>query len=163
MGEKEAIFLKKLLCIVFSLSLILPSLGLAEIDLSSLSFNDLINLRQQVDQELITRPEWKEVTVPQGVWKVGEDIPAGHWTLQPVSGGYCTLHIGNILDEMGTGIDSSSRYFFVEMLTSPDYNYYREGSDKPSLDIELFDGLYVVVDGGSCVFSPYVGKPALGF
>ena len=25
----------------------------------------------------MSRPEWKEVKVPSGTWKVGEDIPAG--------------------------------------------------------------------------------------
>ena len=44
---------------------------------SWLSTQELIALRKQVDDEIHSRPEWKEVEVPTGTWHVGTDIPAG--------------------------------------------------------------------------------------
>lgn len=156
--------MKKIFSLLLALALLLPAMASTEIDLSALSFADLVALRQQISQELITRPEWKEVTVPQGVWKVGEDIPAGHWTIIPISGGYCSISISDAINQMGTDIGSSySEYYFSDFIESPDYSYFIEGNSKPSIDIELFDGLYIVVKGCSCVFSPYIGKPSLGF
>lgn len=42
-----------------------------------MSYNDLITLQKNLVKEIMSRPEWKEVKVPAGTWKVGEDIPAG--------------------------------------------------------------------------------------
>ena len=54
--------------------------ALAE-DLSSMSYDDLIRLRNQLTAEIMSRPEWKQVTVPTGSWTVGEDIPAGYYSV----------------------------------------------------------------------------------
>ena len=53
-----------------------------EIDLSSLSFDELRELQTKISKELTSRPEWKEVPVPPGLYKVGEDIPAGDWCIK---------------------------------------------------------------------------------
>ena len=155
--------MKKLLSLLLMLALLIPVAANAA-TLSEMTFDELVALREKIAVELTKRPEWKEVTVPQGVWKVGEDIPAGHWTIRPVTGAHCAIYIGDALDGLGTDIDTwNSSYYYSEHLVSSDYKYFEEGQDRPSFDIELFDGLFVIVDSGSCVFSPFIGKPTLGF
>ena len=73
--------MKKLLSVILAALILTSAAALAEVDLSGMSYAELLALRNQVQQELITRPEWKEVTVPPGLWTVGEDIPAGSYTL----------------------------------------------------------------------------------
>ena len=31
--------------------------------------------------EMMKSDKWQEVRVPVGVWEVGKDIPAGHWSI----------------------------------------------------------------------------------
>ena len=33
----------------------------------------------------MSRPEWKEVKVPTGIWKIGVDIPAGEYSISTES------------------------------------------------------------------------------
>lgn len=69
------------LCLVIlSCALTVPA-ARAE-NVSEMSYERLIQLRQRVDQEIISRPEWKEVTVPAGIYKIGEDIPAGTYSIR---------------------------------------------------------------------------------
>ena len=73
--------MKKLAALIISLFL-LCSVACAEIDLSEYSYDDLTSLYFQVQRELMSRPEWKSVTVPMGSWVIGVDIPAGAYTLE---------------------------------------------------------------------------------
>lgn len=45
------------------------------------TFDELHFIQQLINEEIHSRPEWKEVTVPAGVWIVGEDIPAGNYSI----------------------------------------------------------------------------------
>ena len=67
--------MKKLICII--LILCLPVIAVAETDLTSMSYDALVNLQRELTAEIMSRPEWKSVTVPAGTWLVGTDIPAG--------------------------------------------------------------------------------------
>lgn len=154
--------MKKCLILLTALCL-LPALVLAaEIDLSGMSFDELVALRDQINLAIWESAEWEEVTVPQGVWKVGVDIPAGHWSIKPVDGGDCWVKYGDVLDSSGKDIDYSPAKI-SETLTSPLNSYYSANSDLTEIDIEAKDGYYFVIDFGSAVFSPYAGKPDLGF
>ena len=51
------------------------------IDLSGLPYDELVKLQRQVTLEVMSRPEWKEVKLPAGQWVVGEDIPAGSYSV----------------------------------------------------------------------------------
>ena len=72
--------MKKLICIL--LVCIIPVIAYAAVELSSMSYNDLLSLQKQIVAEIMSRPEWKEVTVPAGSWRVGEDIPAGTYSMR---------------------------------------------------------------------------------
>lgn len=106
--------------------------------------------------------EWEEVVVPQGLWVVGEDIPVGHYTIKPIDGTEATVIYGIELNENQAGVNkykSSSRY---DDITSSSYKYYSQG-DKEWIDIDMRDGYYVEIKYSSVVFTPYTGKPTLGF
>lgn len=61
---------------------------------SWLSTQELIALRKQVDDEIHSRPEWKEVEVPTGTWHVGTDIPAGAYSIRALDErSYGTVYI----------------------------------------------------------------------
>ena len=69
--------MKRFLCLLMVLTLFIPCVASAEIDLKSLSTSDLLALKLSIVQELIDRGEIKSATVPAGKYVVGEDIPAG--------------------------------------------------------------------------------------
>lgn len=73
---------KKFLSVILTLCLLLPVIALAEIDLSAMSVDELIALNKAVVMELMSRKDFKEVPVPAGTYKVGEDIPAGSYTVR---------------------------------------------------------------------------------
>lgn len=155
--------MKKLLLALLALSLIC-SVALAEVDLSGMTFEELVALKDQINLAIWNSDEWQEVTVPMGVWLVGEDIPAGHWTIKvaPTSGSsWASVAIGTALDETGKDIDiMDSDFYWGDQVAL-------EGADtiveKTELDFDMKDGQYVIIDYADVVFSPYAGKPSLGF
>lgn len=157
--------MKRILSVVLVLMLLTPA-AMADVDLSALSFDELVALRQQVNQEITKRPEWKEVTVPAGLWKVGEDIPAGKWTISAAPGSWPWVTIGDALNALGTEVDTwSSTISSYDTLISKTHSYYEQshGQYPESFVATLTDGLYVYIENGATIFSPYVGRPSLGF
>ena len=72
------------------------------------------------------------------------------------------IKIGSVLDETGRDAAWSGDYY-TENLTSPKSSCYNENKDIFSIDIDLKDGQYVMIDSGNVIFTPYQGKPTLGF
>ena len=156
--------MKKLLALLLALALLIPAACAEGIDLSALSFDQLVELRQQISKELTTRPEWKEVTVPVGVWKVGEDIPAGKWTVKPMAGKHANLELGSAVDSAGLRIDLwKSSFYDAVYIYDPGYPYFDAVTDRTSVDLTLQIGTYVIVSSGAVIFTPFTGRPSLGF
>lgn len=133
------------------------------IDLSGMSYDELVALKDQINLAMWQSDEWQEVEVPQGVWLVGEDIPAGHWSIK-TDASWASINIGTKLDETGKSIDyMDSRFVRYEQVSSPSSSIYDPKSDKTEVDFDLTDGTYVVIEYGSVIFTPYSGKPALNF
>lgn len=79
---KGAEIMKRFVCLLLILCII-PVYALMEsIDLSGYSFDDLRKLQQDINAEIKSRPEWKSVPVPSGVYIVGEDIPEGKYSVK---------------------------------------------------------------------------------
>ena len=154
--------MKRTLCIIlaFALVLSLAPAAFAEWDLSGLSFDDLVALRDQIDLAIWSSAEWQEVTVPQGLYKVGADIPAGKWTIRAPSGEANSVKIGSQLDDNGTDVNfrGDSR-----MICGENYTGWTVSGACDSWTVELRDDQYVCIKNGSAVFTPYAGKPSLGF
>jgi hypothetical protein len=154
--------MKKLLVIFLCMLLLLPTIALAQVDISGLSFDELVALRERIDFALWASEEWQAVTVPPGVYQVGKDIPPGHWTITAADGQYVSIEWGSDLDVSKTAIDFMSKVWVYDSVYSKTYRYYESG-DTTQVDYELSAGIYVIIDDGNAVFSPYTGKPPLGF
>lgn len=156
--------MKKLVALFLAIVLS-AGFSLAEgINLSGMSYDELVALKDKINLAMWSSQEWQEVTVPQGVWKVGEDIPAGHWTVAPLGERYVYVYVGTKLKEEKKGIDIfNSDYYVYEYIYSEKSDLFNKNEDKPSCDLELENGMYVVIENGSVFFTPYQGKPSLGF
>lgn len=161
--------MKRIICFALLLCLLVPVACAESIDLDSLSFQELAALRDRIQFVMMQRDEWQEVTVPHGVYKVGEDIPAGTWVVK-CSSNYpknafmkkTYLTWGEHLNEAKTKIDYDGSSGYIEVY-SADNQHYQGGPTE--LVITLKNGLYLVIDQdwNSAVFTPYTGKPDLGF
>lgn len=159
--------MKRLICAILVL-LIMNSwtIGWAvaeDIDLSNLSFDQLVALKDRINLAIWNSDEWQEVVVPQGLWVVGEDIPAGHWTVEPYPKCKSLVSIGDTLTEDGQKVLSYTDRFFDAFIVSPEYQGYKQGEHKTSFDFEFKNGDYVYISSGDVIFKPYSGKPSLGF
>lgn len=154
--------MKKAICCVICFALLLSFnlAGFADVDLSGMSYEELVALKDQINLAIWNSDEWEEVLVPQGVWHVGEDIPVGHWTISAADGVYATVKVGTGLTSAGKLDRTDIAY---ETIKSPTRSTYKENEDKSSIDLNLPDGAYVSIEDGSVIFTPYQGKPALGF
>ena len=140
--------------------------GKLDIDLSKLSYDELVELKDQINLAIWKSEEWQEVTVPQGIWEVGKDIPEGNWTIRALPEARTYISVGSELRDNGTDVKS----FADKEIKAEDYAGYangigafKEGSDVAEWSFDLKQGQYVEVSSGSAIFSPYSGKPDLGF
>jgi len=157
--------MKRMLIVLFVLLLCLAPIADAEtpFDLSGMSYEELVALKDQINLAMWNSQEWQEVIVPQGVWKVGEDIPAGHWTISALSAN-TTVKYGTKLDKSGKDISYKSEFSYSQMMHNPEsVVHFEPNYDVSQIDLELIEGAYVIVKGGKVAFTPYQGKPDLGF
>lgn len=134
------------------------------IDLSGMTYNELVALKDQINLAIWNSQEWQEVTVPQGVWKVGEDIPAGHWTvICAPEWRYTRISWGEELDDDGESINWLMRHSFTNFVYNPEHKNFKTTDGITEYSFEARNGEYIIVNAGSCIFMPYAGKPSLGF
>lgn len=149
--------MKKIIVILLIIVLLMPCAFAEDIDLSGLTFDELVSLRSKVQLEMMNRDDWQSVTVPVGVWQIGVDIPAGHYSFKaiPDYDGWMDISIayGDLLNDMKTDLELFKSSFYV----AHGFNQY-----KPDFDLDLQTG-YVVIKYGPVIFTPYTGKPDLGF
>lgn len=154
--------MKKLLCMVIISLMLAPCAFAQKIDLSGMSLAELTELRQRVQLAMFETDEWQEVVVPQGVWKVGEDIPAGTWTVKCFGGKNHSLIIswGEYLQDNNEDIDWKGRYSSLNVV------YTQDRADEGLMTEYTFTvqhGDYIVIEISSAIFTPFHGKPDLGF
>ena len=155
--------MKRFVCLLFVL-IFIPLFAFADPpDISALSYDELVSLRENLNIAIWNCHEWRHVEVPAGVYIVGVDIPAGHWTLNPPSDGSVVVEYFKDPDETGKRPANSLNNYYSESLadeSSPyaSFVYVRE------VDLELKDGFYfTVVNGPYVVFEPYTSKPSFSF
>lgn len=139
--------MKKMLIAVLCAALF-STVAVAEIDLSGMTFDELVELQKAVNLAIAESDGWQEVSVPLGVWAVGDDIPAGRWV-------------------MGTDVEWS----FVEVYGGRNGDGTFDGQDYvtgavvnkgETLVQDLYEGQYVQISVNPIKFSPYTGS-SLGF
>ncbi len=136
--------MKKIVALLLALLFCLGSFpAFAAVDLSAYTQEELLALRDSINKELLKRGIEKEVIVPIGIYIVGEDIPAGVYTIKTINDGAELKVYENI---------HSSRHFFYEYLT----HYDSEAIGK----LTLTNGNIVEIGDSNLLFTPYQG---LGF
>ena len=155
--------MKRLITIILILALAVPALALADLpDISNLTYNELVQLKDQINLAMWGSQEWQEVTVPPGVWEIGVDIPAGHWSVRPAARcGPDYIIYASATTNHGHDVDLFSGKHIMECICDPSATYY-SGEYKTSTDIDMEAGYFVRLDC-AMIFSPYSGKPSFGF
>jgi hypothetical protein len=147
--------MKKLITIILILTMLLPVVALADLpDISGLSLEELHQLRENICKEILSKSQWTEVEVPVGFYVVGEDIPAGHWTIRPID--MAMIEYFSKVDDTGKNADYSGSYF-SETLGVPG-NRLEQLYKTQEIDIELKEGYFVHIDIGNVVFEPFTGR-----
>ena len=156
--------MKKLITIILILALALPALALADLpDISGLSYDELVQLKDRINLAMWNSQEWQEVIVPVGVWEIGKDIPVGEWDISVASdspNAWGTIIYCDKLD--GSGLGANQLYckiYHYEQLFSKNY----ENALRTSITIDFKPGTFLIVDYGDMLFTPPIGKPSLGF
>ena len=154
--------MKRILALLLSLACLLSVPAFADIpDISGLSFDELVTRRNEALLTMWMEEEWQEVSVPAGTYKIGESIPAGHWTLRVAAKHDSFLvYYFNILDETGKkpGFES---IVYDEQLATSDYTPFNT-LPITEIDIDMQEGWYVYL-GGETIFTPYAGAKDFGF
>ena len=152
--------MKKLFALILVLILAAGTAAADLPDLSGLSFDELVALRDQLNLAMWSSQEWQEVSVPVGVWEVGKDIPAGHWTIYPKEGSMTQIHYGEALDDTGKEIaPNCTRY---DPLIADGNSNWKDTVDCRFVDIEMKEGWFLVTEK-AVIIKLYAGKPDLGF
>lgn len=150
--------MRRLIITIVTLFILISSFAfqsaLADVDLSGMSFDELVALRNQIDQAIWASDGWQEVSVPAGVYHIGEDIPAGKWTIRPADGHTAEVSYGPSLEDGGASINRGYGY---EQITSPNDSYSKY-NDIDCVNWTLEDGAYIMIESSSVVFTPFSGN-----
>lgn len=149
--------MKKFVGLVLALILIC-SFAVAEVDLTGMTFDELVELRQKVDAAIFASDGWQEVSVPAGIYKIGEDIPAGKWVVTPAKGSTAFIDLGKSIDDNGMEIADG---FYNETITSESDSYAAYNNVR-EVTLDLQDGTYIEIDNSNVIFTPFKGHN-LGF
>lgn len=129
-----------------------------DIDLSGLSYAELVALKDRINLAIWISQEWQEVTVPQGTWKVGKDIPAGHWTVKCHPDTWATnISWGDHLSDNGEDISYWGRYSISNTVHNPNNETFDPINDISTYSFEVRDGDYIKIIYGAAIFMPYIG------
>ena len=154
--------MKRFFLFLLLLALVTSAAGASSVDLSGMTFDELVALREQLNLAIWNSAEWQEVTVPQGIWDVGKDIPAGHGSIRVAAKReFVKVSCFAKLDQYGMNPDYSDYIITLEMC-SEGYNPFKDTSMPTTVDFKLQDGLFFKCSG-DVIFTPFTGKPDLGF
>ncbi|MGJ4851912.1 peptidoglycan-binding protein [Bacillota bacterium Meth-B3] len=157
--------MKKVIVLTLALLIAFASTAFAApqtIDLDTMTVSELAALKDLIDTAIWNAADWEEVTVPQGIWEIGKEIPAGHWTISASDGAYVSVQWGKALNESKTGIDWGKSLDYKSIMSASAYGF-DANTQQTSIDWDLADGTFLHIDGGKVVFTPYQGKPAFSF
>ena len=158
--------MKRFIALVVCLLMVVGIAAQAEdLDLSGMTYDELVKLKERINLAIWNSQSWQEVTVPVGVWEVGKDIPVGHWTISvPGEGKYAhaTVYYCDKLD--ASGRNPAGKYdcdiYYNCMIRGKNQDNDRYPLE---IDIDCQEGTYFIIESGDVLFTPYTGKPDLGF
>lgn len=141
-----------------------PAAAFSELpDISGLSFDELEILRRRIVYQMWESDEWQFVEVPPGVYKIGEDIPEGHWTIVPVDGTLTNYVYTDRLDEYGKSVGYGWKGYLVTVSTRKNKDgSWKDPEYSHETDIDAKADMFLIVENTSHVM-PYTGKTDLNF
>ncbi len=125
-------------------------------DITGLSLTELDTLRKNISKEILSRSQWGEVTVKAGFYVVGEDIPAGHWTITCPKE-YSIVEYFSKTDETGRNADIFDGAYYSANMGAPG-NQLESLYSLQEIDLELKEGYYVSIMLSPVVFKPFTGR-----
>ncbi len=108
-----AVFSRRLLCCLL-VCLLLVHVALAEVNLSSMTDDEVVDLLAQVNQEIVNRGINKTAKLPKGRYIAGKEIPAGRYIYTVLATG---SEWGNVTVYADEGEGTRSLW---EVVTAPD-------------------------------------------
>lgn len=151
--------MKRLFTLLLAALLLAGSAAADPVDLSGMSFDQLVSLREQLNLAIWNSQEWQEVTVPAGVWVIGEDIPEGHWVIRPVPETYVSVVYCDRLNDFGKDPGQGWRGWSGTLTARSKGLTVNEPRE---VDLYMETGMYFI-NRGAVIFTPFTGKPDLGF
>lgn len=137
--------MKRLAAMILCAVLWVGAVSAENIDLASMTYDELVELKDCLNIAIWQSENWSEVTVPVGYWQVGVDIPAGTYALKTNMTSSWLLAY--------TDIDENGLY------VGPHYSFDLRDDAKEAKSpidvVELSDGMSVLVDNGEAIFIPY--------
>lgn len=130
--------MKKLIVLFITCFFILSTCSALAVDLSSMSFSELLELQEEVSKALWASDEFQEVTVPVGLYEVGKEIPAGKWTLKKASDEFTYFRLAN---KFSNG-------------DIHDFAFYSDLEEEST--IVAVEGQYIQISEHPVIFSTYV-------
>ena len=137
--------MKKIL--LFIMVGMLLSCALADVDLTGMTYEELIELRQKVDNAIWASDGWQEVSVPAGKYTIGEEIPEGKWTIK----GDDVISLITVYKTKEDFDNQTGNLITVMSI-----------SNGNICNLDLSAGQYISIDSGKVLFTPFTGT-ALGF
>lgn len=155
--------MKKFMILIIAVCMMISCAAAEGIDLSGMSFDELVALKARVNLAIWESEGWQEVKVPIGMYQVGKDIPAGKWTVRCAVASYAFVYFGDELEKGGAEIDYHGSTYGQSIIVSPDYKRYEADKDQTEFSFTVEAGDYIQIDKAAVLFSPYTGVPDLGF
>ena len=140
----------KKLIVSLILALSIPVVASAQVDLSSMSYDELVDLSKEVGRAMMQHDDFESVRVPKGLWKVGDDIPAGTWLIKSAEGKLATVVYGSELDD-----EKNSMNMFM--------NTFQDLEDDETWRVFAEEGNYFYITLNEVVFESNPGTSSLGF
>lgn len=147
--------IKRIACILAAAMLLIGSSALADDrKMSDMSVEELVTIHTLSQHYLFNHPDLKRVLVPAGTYKIGDEIPAGHWTIIAPDE-IATIHViyGTAVDQFGN-IDVYKPQTNCLIYGSKSY-VYRVGNPT-EVDYVLEKGKYIQLSSGA-YFQVYAG------
>lgn len=123
----------------------------------TLDVSELQDVIAAASSLLLSKSEYENVTVPVGFYVVGEDIPAGHWSISFSPGEYAIIEYFLETDPNGKRPADLLNDYYSEVIADPDSSY-SVMSKLSEIDLDLKDGYHLIISNGSVIFNPFVRR-----
>ena len=134
--------MKKLFALLLALALCASAAFADGIDLSGMTFEELLDLQARVNDALWAADGWKHVKVPSGYYEIGVDIPAGRYTVTCANG--MIFVYKSFTDAANSdGLNYSDFYMF---------------SGKDEINVAFVEGTAIKIELSTAYFSPFVAN-----